>query len=100
MPIYKLGPATAKGKRYSVVSPEGKRTNFGSDVGQTFIDHKDEKKKKAWIARHSKAGENWEYSGRDTAGFWSKHLLWSADNMRDAIKYIKNRFGIEVKLSR
>ena len=100
MPIYKLSPATAKGKRYSVVNPDGKRINFGSDVGQTFIDHKDEKKKKAWIARHSKAGENWEYSGRDTAGFWSKHLLWSADNMRDAIKYIKNRFGIEVKLSR
>ena len=26
--------------------------HFGSDVGQTFIDHQDEKKKKAWIARH------------------------------------------------
>ena len=100
MPIYKLGAPTAKGKRYSVVNPDGKRINFGAEGGSTFIDHKDEKKKKAWIARHSKMNENWTYSGRDTAGFWSRYLLWSADNLRDAIKYIKNRFGIEVKLER
>jgi len=97
MPIYRLEPATAKGKRYSVVSPEGKRTNFGSETGSTFIDHKDERKKAAWIARHSKAGENWEYSGRDTAGFWARHLLWSAPTLRQSIKYIKERFGIKVR---
>lgn len=97
MPIYKLQRATREGKRYSVVNPEGKIINFGSATGSTFIDHQDEAKKKAWIARHSKAGENWNYSGRDTAGFWAKHLLWSGKTLADSKKYIKERFGIEVK---
>jgi len=100
MPIYKLQKATQKGKRYSVVNPDGKRINFGAEGGSTFIDHKDEVKKMNWIARHSKMGENWTYSGRDTAGFWARYLLWSANNLPDAIKYIKKRFGIEVVMSK
>lgn len=100
MPIYKLQKSKAKGKRFRVVNPDGKIINFGSDVGKTFIDHKDKQKKLAWIARHSKAGENWTYSGRDTAGFFARWLLWNADNLTDSIKYLKNRFGIEVVLSK
>ena len=81
-----------------VTNPDGKTTHFGSATGKTFIDHNDEKKKQAWIARHSKLNENWTYSGRDTAGFWSRWYLWSADNLKDAKKLIKNKFGIEVKM--
>ena len=44
MPIYKLQKSKAKGKRYRVVNPDGKIINFGSDVGKTFIDHKDQQK--------------------------------------------------------
>lgn len=96
MPIYRLVKPTQKNKRFAVVSPEGKITNFGSAVGQTFLDHKDLAKKNAWIARHSKLGENWGYSGRDTAGFWSRWLLWSSDNMEGAIRHLKHKFGIEL----
>ena len=48
-----FGTSKAKGKRFYVIY-NGKKINFGSDVGQTFIDHGDNKKKKAWVARHSK----------------------------------------------
>lgn len=82
-----------------VENPDGKKIHFGSpSPSKAFIDHKDEKKKEAWIARHSKLDEDWTYAGRDTAGFWSRWALWSADNLTDAIKFIKKRFGIEVKM--
>lgn len=82
-----------------VENPEGKIIHFGSpEPSQTFLDHGDEKKKEAWIARHSKLDEDWTYAGRDTAGFWSRHLIWSADNLKDAIKFIRKRFGIKVKM--
>ena len=48
-----FGNYKVKGKRYYVVY-NNKTINFGSDVGSTFIDHRDKNKRKAWRARHSK----------------------------------------------
>ena len=48
-----FGPSKAKGKRFYVIY-NGKRINFGLLGGQTFIDHQDTAKRKAWRARHSK----------------------------------------------
>ena len=48
-----FGTSKVKGKRYYVVYND-KIINFGSDVGSTFIDHHDQKKRKAWRARFSK----------------------------------------------
>jgi len=97
MPDYKLEPPTVEGKRYSIVTPEGRRINFGSKGGSTFIDHKDERKKAAWMARHSKLNENWAYSGRNTAGFYARWLLWSEPTLEASIRKIRSRFGIHIK---
>jgi len=48
-----FGKSKRKDKKYYVVY-EGKKINFGSATGQTFLDHKDEKKKENWKKRHSK----------------------------------------------
>lgn len=98
MPKYTLFNSARKDKRFAVMNEEGKITNFGSPTATTFLDGATEQKKDAYIARHSKGGENWEYSGRDTAGFWARHLLWSAPNIKDAIKYLKKRFNIKLVL--
>ena len=37
---------------------EKKTVHFGQKGGSTFVDHKDEKKKNAWEARH-RVRENW-----------------------------------------
>lgn len=97
MPEYKLEKGTAKGKRYKITTPEGKTIQFGSATGKTFIDGKDEKTKKAWIARHSKAGENWTASGKNTAGFYAKHLLWNKPTLAESKADVKKRFGIHIK---
>ena len=53
--------------------------NFGSDIGSTFIDHHDEKKRRAWQARHSKIKNKqgkYVYKLPSSPAFWSWHLLW------------------------
>jgi len=49
-------------------------------------------KKKAYIARHSKAGEDWTASGKDTAGFWSKKILWSKPTVASSLADVKRKF--------
>ena len=73
-----FGISKAKNKRYFVVY-NNKIINFGSKDGFTFIDHKDEKKRKAWRARHikikNKQGEH-VYKLKSSPSYWSWNLLW------------------------
>ena len=72
------GISNAKGKRFYVVY-KGKRINFGAKGGQTFLDHKDEKKRKAWRARHSKIRDKQGrlvHKLKTSASYWSWHILW------------------------
>ena len=55
------------------------KINFGSNVGSTFIDHNDNKKRKAWRARHSKIKNKegqFVYKLKTSPSFWSYNLLW------------------------
>lgn len=72
-----LGESSVKGKRLYVIY-NGKRINFGSDVGQTYIDHGDNKKRKAWRARHSQIlrGGYPAYKQKDSAAYWAWKILW------------------------
>ena len=84
-------------KRYKAVFfDDGKKiktTHFGLDTGSTFIDHKDEDKKKAYIARHSKNNEDWnDYT---SAGSLSRYILWNKTTLQASIKDYKNKFNLD-----
>lgn len=49
-------------------------------------------KKSAYKARHSKAGEDWGASGKDTAGFWSLHILWNKPTVASSLADVKRKF--------
>ena len=51
-----------------------------------------DEKKSAYIARHSKAGEDWGASGKDTAGFFSKHILWNKSTVGSSLASMKRKF--------
>ena len=72
-----LGESHVKGKRLYVIY-NGKRINFGSDVGQTFFDHGDNKKRRAWRARHTQIlrGGYPAYKQKDSPSYWAYHILW------------------------
>ena len=70
-------------KKYFIITSSGKRVYFGQAGYNDYTIYyknegkeKAEKMKKAYIARHSKMGENWGNSGLDTAGFYSRWFFW------------------------
>ena len=77
-----LSIATAKDKRFSITSPSGKKINFGlypfSGEG-AYIDHKNDKLRDAWRARHSKILKDGKpaYLDKESPEFYSYNLLWS-----------------------
>lgn len=67
-----------KNKRFYVLY-NNKFIHFGSKDGMAFIDHKNNKIKKAWQARHSKIINKDGipfYKIKESPEFWSWHLLW------------------------
>ena len=44
--------------------------------------------------------ESWGIRGIRSAGFWSRWLLWSFPDIRDAARFIEKRFSVEVDLAR
>ena len=73
-----FGQSNVKGKRFYVIY-NGKRINFGSASGKTFIDHHDKKIRDAWRARHmaiqNKQGQL-VYKLKTSPSFWSYRILW------------------------
>jgi len=73
-----------KGTNHKVV-------DFGQKGGSTYIDHKDEDKKKAYLARH-RVREDW--SDLTTAGALSRWLLWNLKTLSASIADFKKRFNL------
>ena len=71
-----FGISNRKGKRFYVIY--NKPIHFGSDTNNTFIDHHDEKIRKAWKARHSKILKDGKpaYKNKTSPEFWSYNILW------------------------
>ena len=51
--------------------------------------HKDEARKNRYILRHQK---NEDWNNIDTAGFWSRWILWNKPSISESIRDTNNRF--------
>lgn len=88
---------------------------FGARGYDDYTTHKDKKRRRRYLVRHgavipkSKENdldyqptrsrkENWTANGYDTAGFWSRWLLWSEPTLSTSARLINTRFGISVKM--
>jgi hypothetical protein len=78
-------------KKYYIITKDNKRVYFGQASASDFTIHKDEARKQRYILRHQK-NEDWGKSGIDTAGFWSRWLLWNKPTIRESYQDIKKRF--------
>ena len=73
-----FGLSSRKDKRFFVYY-DGKIINFGSKNGKTYFDHKDDKKRDAWYARHSKIKDKngkTVIDNKHSPSFWSSWILW------------------------
>ena len=71
----------AKDKRFSIITPTGKKINFGLYPFKgkgTFLYHKDIKIKEAWQARHKKIMKDGKpaYLNKESPDYYSWNILW------------------------
>tara|TARA_R110000772_G_scaffold97213_1_gene196381 strand:+ start:56 stop:346 length:291 start_codon:yes stop_codon:yes gene_type:complete len=93
MDTYLLKKSTRKGKRFVIIMEDMKH-HFGSDVGKTYIDHGDLKKKEAWIARH-RVNVNW--NNKHSGIYYSRHLLWEKKSLKENIKLLEKKLNVKIK---
>ena len=65
-----------------------KKVYFGASGYSDFPTHKDEARKQRYINRH-KNNEVWSKSGIDTAGFWSRWILWHLPTIKESYNDIQ-----------
>lgn len=83
-----------KKKLMAVFSLENGRTktvHFGAAGMSDFPTHKDEERKKRYLARH-RARENW--NAPMTAGALSRWILWNLPSRQASIRAYKKRFNL------
>jgi hypothetical protein len=74
-----FGISKTKNKRFYVIY-NNKKINFGSTTNNTFIDHGDQDKRRAWFSRHSNIkNKNGElvYKLKSSPDYWSYNILWT-----------------------
>ena len=74
-----------KGSNHKVVS-------FGSKGSSTFLDHKDNKKKDAYLARH-RVNDKFD-KDPTSAHALSKFLLWNKKTLSESIADFKKKFKL------
>lgn len=91
MKLLSVKKSTRKGKKLMAEFDDGTTTHFGFLGSSTYIDHKDDKKKDAYIARH-KVNENW--NDPKSAGALSRYILWNKTTLSASIADFKRRFSL------
>ena len=91
--------STRDDKRYMAIftNTDGSKstTHFGyanyNKTGSTFIDHKNEKTKSAWIARHIVRGN---FNNFKSASSLAYHILWNKPTLTASINDYKKKFNL------
>ena len=109
-------------KKFRVVLPSGKTVDFGQKGYSDFTLHKTPQRMRSYVRRHGGVipkstmdekdpigirqrmlrvtrsdKEDWSKKGIDTAGFWSRWLLWSYPTLPGAIRIIEQKFGVNIR---
>lgn len=82
-------------KKYTIITPEGSRIDFGAKGYSDFTKHHDPERKQNYISRHA-IREDFSHRGMYTAGWWSRWLLWNKPSIQESIKDIEKNFRIKI----
>ena len=67
--------SNAKNKKYYIITPEGHKVNFGSNM-EDFTKHKDEQRRENYLKRSGGIRGNWK-ENKYSANMLSRSLLWN-----------------------
>jgi hypothetical protein len=94
MKLLSIKPSERPTKKYVatfMVNDKQKLVHFGYKGSKTFLDHKDEKKRLAYVARH-RVNEN--FNDPLSAGSLSRYILWNKTTLSASISDFKKRFNL------
>ena len=76
--IVEIEPSIRKNKRFRVTLSNGDKYDFGLKTGSTYIDHKDETKRRNYILRHlaNKKEKELIETLTPSPSLFSMYLLW------------------------
>jgi hypothetical protein len=76
------------------IKPDGKEkvVRFGAAGMSDFTKHKDTRRRKLYLQRHSGMGEHWDQP--DTPGALSRWILWNKPSFKDSLKTFKRKFRL------
>lgn len=120
--MYRLLRSPKSEKKFRIITPNGKTVDFGAKGYSDYTIHKDPMRMRRYVKRHGgivsqsiqneinkkeinkrmekvkeSNKEDWTKNGLNTAGFWSRWLLWSKPSLSDAKKLVENKFKIKIK---
>ena len=81
--------------KFMVVFPNGKVVRFGRKGYSDYTIHGDKKRMERYLIRH-RTRENWGKGGAQTAGFWSRWLLWSKPSFQGALRQTQKVLGQKI----
>ena len=86
-------PSSRVTKKWSVKTPSGRIINFGAVGYEDYTMHGDATRAEDYVRRHA-AREDW--SDPETAGFWSRWLLWEKPTIKAALAALRRRLGATI----
>ena len=90
-----IKPSTSK-KHKLMAIVGGKKVHFGAKGYSDYTIHQNKHRRDLYIERHKKR-EDWTVKGIETAGFWSRWLLWNKPDLLESIYNTEDRFDIDIK---
>ena len=98
MEYYKPYPSNDNTTKFYILTSNGRKIRFGAkgykdytiyykEKGKEYAD----KKREAYIARHSKNSEKWGRYGINTSGFYARWLLWEEPTVELAYKKLREK---------
>jgi len=83
--------------KFMAVFPNGRKVRFGLQGYSDYTIHKNAERMRRYLTRHRKR-ENWGRSGRYSAGFWSRWILWSKPSLDAAIAQTSKVLGRRIRM--
>jgi len=92
-----ISKSARAGKKYRATANTGKTVHFGAVGYESFIDHKDPKRRDNYISRHG--SEDWSRSNIMSPAFMSRWVLWEKPSKTAAIANLNRKYeGVTFRL--
>jgi hypothetical protein len=91
MRLISIKESSRKGKKLVAEFEDGTKTHFGAAGYSDFTKHKDEDRKKRYIARHS-AQES--FTDPKAASTLARYVLWNKPTLSASVSDYKKKFGV------